>query len=236
MANPIFNQNTISRADTAVGEDSMTISGAIHRSISYMLLLMATATVAFSFAPKLGMVGVFGGAGIGLIAVLISVFKPTISPIVGPIYAIAQGVAIGVISALYSQESNGIILQAVLLTFGTMAAMLALYTMRIIRVTQKFRSIVFAATLGIMFAYLVNMVLMAFGTKVPFLHETGMIGMGISLFIVVIAALNYLLDFDNIERGAAARLPKYYESSAAIGILVTTVWLYLEFLRMLSRR
>lgn len=236
MANPIFNQNTISRADTAVGEDSMTISGAIHRSISYMLLLIATAAVSFSFAPQLGMVGVFGGAGIGLIAVLISAFKPTASPIAGPIYAIAQGVAIGVISALYNQQSNGIILQAVLLTFGTMAAMLALYTMRIIRVTQKFRSIVFAATLGIMFTYLVNMVLMAFGTKVPFLHETGMIGMGISLFIVVIAALNYLLDFDNIERGAAARLPKYYESSAAIGILVTTVWLYLEFLRMLSRR
>jgi len=171
-----------------------------------------------------------------LIAVLFSAFKPTTSPVAGPIYAIAQGVAIGVISSIYNAQSNGIILQAVLLTFGTMSAMLALYTFRIIRVTEKFRSIVFAATLGIMFTYLVNMILMAFGTKVPFLHDTGTVGLVISLFIVVVAALNYLLDFDNIERGAAAGLPKYYESSAAIGILVTTVWLYLEFLRMLSRR
>jgi len=236
MANPIFNQNTINRADTAVGDERMTISGAIHCSISYALLLVASAVGGFSFAPQLGMAGVIGGAIIGLVAVFVSVFKPTASPVAGPVYAIAQGVAVGIISAIYNAQSNGIILQAVLLTFGTMLAMLALYTMRIIRVTQKFRSIVFAATLGIMFTYVVNLILMAFGTKVPFLHDTGTVGLLISLFIVVVAALNYLLDFDNIERGAAAGLPKYYESTSAIGVLVTTVWLYLEFLRMLSRR
>lgn len=236
MANPIFNENTIQRADTATGTDRMTVSGAIHCSISYALLLTATAVVSFSFAPQLGGLGIGIGVIIGLIAVFTSVFKPTLSPVAGPIYAIAQGCAIGIISAIYNAQTNGIILQAVLLTLGTMLAMLALYTMRIIRVTQRLRSIIFAATLGIMFTYLINFVLSFFGTKVPFLHDTGMVGMGISLFIVVVAALNYLLDFDNIERGAAAGLPKYYEATSAIGVLVTTVWLYLEFLRMLSRR
>jgi len=235
MSNPIFNEKTIQQADVT-SDLPMTISGATSKCVSYTLLLILSSTVSWTYAAQIGGLGVGAGVIIGFIAVLISAFKPSASPVLGPIYAIAQGIAIGVISSIYNAQSNGIVLQAVLLTFGTMAAMLGLYTTRIIRVTDKLRGIIFGATLGIAIAYLLDMILRAFGANVPFIHDTGALGLGISLFIVVVAAMNFLLDFDNIERGAAARLPRYYESSAAIGFLVTTVWLYLEFLRLLNRR
>jgi uncharacterized YccA/Bax inhibitor family protein len=124
-------------------------------------------------------------------------------------------------------------MQAVLITFGILFAMLALFQFRIIQVTDKFRSIVFAATLGIALVYLVNLGLMFFGIKMPFLHDSSPLGILISLGIIVIAALNFLVDFDNIERGAAADAPKYYEWLAGLGVLVTLVWLYIEVLRLL---
>ena len=130
--------------------------------------------------------------------------------------------------------SNGIVLQAVFITFGILFGMLALFQFRIIQVTDKFRSIVISCTVGIALLYLVNMALTLFGVHMPLLHGSGTLGIGISLFIIVIAAMNFLIDFDNIEKGAAAGAPKYYEWLAGLGILVTFVWLYLEILRLLA--
>ena len=170
---------------------------------------------------------------IGLISVLVASWKPTLSPVLAPVYAVCEGAALGVLSSMYNSMSNGIAGQAVLITFGILFAMLALFQFRVIRVTDRFRSILFACTAGIALIYLMSFVLGLFGISLPLLSGAGPIGIAISLGIIVIAALNFLVDFDNIEKGAAANAPKYYEWLAGLGVLVTMVWLYVEVLRLL---
>jgi uncharacterized YccA/Bax inhibitor family protein len=150
-----------------------------------------------------------------------------------------EGLFLGAISAVFNaafaESYPGIVMQAVLLTLGTAGAMFLLYQFRIIQATPTFKKVIIMATAGIALFYLIAIVLRLFGVQMPYLHDNSMIGIGISLFIVTIAALNLILDFDRIEQGAAQGAPKYFEWFSAFGLLVTLVWLYLEMLRLLSK-
>jgi uncharacterized YccA/Bax inhibitor family protein len=235
MNNPLFNENRIDSIPATSGE-TMTVSGTIHKTTLLTCIAAATAVFSWTLATSpMALPVLIGGSILGLITVLVASWKPTLAPMLAPIYAVCQGAALGVISALYNTQSDGIVLQAILITFGILFAMLALFQFRIIQVTDKFRSILFACTLGIGLVYLANIALMFFGIQMPFLHDSSPLGIGISLFIIVIAAMNFLVDFDNIEKGAAANAPKYYEWLASLGVLVTLVWLYIEVLRLLSK-
>jgi uncharacterized YccA/Bax inhibitor family protein len=152
-----------------------------------------------------------------------------------PLYAVLEGLFLGGISALYELKFQGIVIQAVALTFGTLAALLLAYKSRLIKVTENFKLGVVAATGGIALVYLISIGLGFFGIRMPYLHDSGPIGIGISVFIVIVAALNLVLDFDFIEQGAAQGAPKYMEWYAAFGLLVTLIWLYLEILRLLAK-
>ncbi|MGL4522501.1 MAG: Bax inhibitor-1/YccA family protein, partial [Bacilli bacterium] len=138
------------------------------------------------------------------------------------------------VSATYASIYEGIVLQAVLATLGVFLACLTLYATGLVKVTPMFQKVVLGATLGIFFMYLLNFVLSFFGTNIPFLHQATPLGIGISVVIIIVAALNLFLDFNNIERGARQGLAKHYEWASALGLFVTIVWLYLEILRLIS--
>jgi uncharacterized YccA/Bax inhibitor family protein len=185
--------------------------------------------------PSGAMVWVIGGAIAGLVLCLVTVFKKEWSAVTSPLYALAEGLLLGAVSAMYEAQFNGIVLQAVLLTAGTLFALLTAYQMGLIRATENFKLGVAAATGGIFLVYLATWILGFFGIQIPWIHESGMVGIGFSVFVVVIAALNLVLDFDFIEQGCRHGAPKYMEWFAAFGLLVTLVWLYLEILRLLAK-
>ena len=176
-----------------------------------------------------------GGAIGGFVLALITTFKKEWSPVTAPMYALVEGFFLGAISAVFEARFPGIVFQAVLLTFGTLFALLAAYRSGLIKVTENFKLGVVAATGGIALLYLASFVLSFFNINVPVIHEASWLGIAFSLFVVVVAALNLVLDFDFIETGAAARAPKYMEWYGAFGLMVTLVWLYVEFLRLLSK-
>jgi uncharacterized YccA/Bax inhibitor family protein len=166
---------------------------------------------------------------------MVTVFKPHLAPITAPLYAVLEGLILGALSANYQARWAGLPMQAVGLTFMVFLAMLVVYRTGIIKVTDKFRFGVAAATGGIVLFYVLSIVLSMFGVRIPMVHDSGMIGIGFSLVVVGVAALNLVLDFDLIENGVAAGAPKFMEWYAAFGLLVTLVWLYLEMLRLLSK-
>jgi len=179
-----------------------------------------------------------GGAIGGLVLALVLMFKPLWAPFLAPAYALLEGLVVGGISAIYNDAfakvAPGIVMQAVILTFGTAIAMYLLFTFRIIRVTERFRSIMFAAIGGIALFYFITFILSLFGVNVSGLHNGSMLSIGISIAITAIAALSLLLDFDRIEQGTAMGAPKQMEWYCAFGLLVTMVWLYIEILRLLG--
>ncbi|MCK6439830.1 MAG: Bax inhibitor-1/YccA family protein, partial [Planctomycetes bacterium] len=185
--------------------------------------------------PALVMPFVMAGGIGGLVLALITVFKREAAPFTAPLYAVAQGVALGTISLLFESAYSGIVMNAILLTAGVFIGLLFLYMTRIIKATENFKLMVVSATIGIGIVYIVTMVLGFFGTTIPYIHESGAIGIAFSGFVVAIAALNLVLDFDFIEQGAEKGCPKYMEWYGAFGLLVTLVWLYLEILRLLSK-
>ena len=162
-------------------------------------------------------------------------FRPHWAKILGPIYALAQGFFLGAISKAFESRWDGIVLQAALATIAVFAVMLVLYSTRIIKVTNRFRRIVIGATLGVMLLYLVSIVLSLFGGEIAFINEPSLFGILFSVFVCGLAAFNLALDFDFIERGAREGMAKDYEWFAAVGLLVTVVWLYLEILRLLAK-
>lgn len=220
--------------------DGMTVNGTVWATASLLVLLIGAGvfgwnsvdaslqTVAFPgwlFPVMLGALGV----------AILTIFKPGLARFTGPVYALLQGAFVGAISAVYNTAYDGIVIQAVGLTIGVFAVMLFLFATRVIKVTDKLRMGIVAATGAIFLVYMVNIVLSFFGASVPFLHDTGPLGIGISLVIVGVAAFNLLLDFDFVERGVAAGLDRKMEWYAAFGLLVTIVWLYLELLRLLAK-
>ena len=180
---------------------------------------------------KSSFIGLIGG----FIACMVGIFKPTASPVAAPLYAVLEGLCLGVISRMTELQFPGIVVNAIMLTFGVLAVMLVLYTKRIIRVTDGFAKGVMAATLAICVVYGVDILLNFFGIRMPYLHQTGAIGIGISLVIVAIAAANLLLDFRVIEERITGRSPRYMEWYCGMALMVTLVWLYLEILRLLSK-
>jgi uncharacterized YccA/Bax inhibitor family protein len=225
----------------------MTIKGSITATAVLFVLLLAAATVGWVSTtaattnpqtgamevtfPVVAMIGVI----VGFIAVIALYFKPHLAKYLGPVYAIAQGFFVGAISKVFESQWNGIVLQAAGATIAVFGVMLALYGSRIIKVTDRMRRTVIFATLGVMALYLVSFVFMLFGAHISFISDATPLGIGFSILVCGLAAFNLMLDFDFIERGAKAGLAKDYEWVAAVGLLVTIVWLYLEILRLLAK-
>jgi uncharacterized YccA/Bax inhibitor family protein len=235
--NPALREDVFTAARTA-GGGVMTVQGTVNKTALLLVLALATASAAWVLgtAGGPGVAGwAIGASLVGLGVAIATIVRPQWSPVTAPIYALVEGVVLGLVSMWFEASFEGIAIQAVALTFGVMGAMLVLYRTGVIKVTQRFRAGVLAATLGIAVVYLVALGLSLFGVRVPFLWDGSPLGILISLAIVVVAALNLLLDFDLIERGARSGAPAYMEWYAAFGLLVTLVWLYLELLRLLAQ-
>lgn len=230
--------NPALKADTfnvpAMGAESMTIQGTVNKTFILLGLTIITAYWAWN-NPATGGPLALGAALAAFIVALVTVFKKTWSPVTAPLYVLLEGVFLGAFSLVMEASYPGIVFQAVLLTFGTLFALLTAYKSRLIPVTENFRLGIVAATGGIALVYLVSIILSFFGKQIPMIHQSGTVGILFSLFVVVIAALNLVLDFDFIERGAEHGAPKYMEWYAAFGLMVTLIWLYLEMLRLLSK-
>ncbi|SFK41455.1 Uncharacterized membrane protein, YccA/Bax inhibitor family [Halobacillus dabanensis] len=233
--NPVLKNDTFQRSNEQ--RKSMTLGGTVAKISLLFIFLLGTAAYTwyqYSLGADVTIMMLIGGGG-GLIFALITAFVPKAAPITAPIYAALEGFLIGGLSAFVESSYSGIVIQAVSLTLAVMAALLFLYATRVIKVTKNFRLMVVSATLGIFLVYLVNFILNFFGMTVPYLHSSGPIGIGISLFIVAIAALNLVLDFDFIEQGVNRGAPKHMEWYGAFGLIVTLVWLYIEILRLLQK-
>lgn len=223
----------------------MTLSGTVNKSFMLVAIVLAGAIWSWQNA--------YSGTGWGVDAVpvippwyfavmigvfilgLVIIFKKEWAPFLAPVYAIGQGLSLGTLSAVFDYKYPGIAFQAVLCTFGVFISLLMIYKTGLIKATENFKLGVACATFGVLIVYLIDFVLMFFGYNVPFIHEGGPLGIAVSAVIVVIAALNLVLDFDFIENGARHRAPKYMEWYAAFGLLMTLIWLYLEILRLLAK-
>lgn len=238
-ANPALNDKTFQYTGAVGYADTMTLQGTVNKTAMMLLLLVASAAYTWSLFLEQNMqslmmwmmVGVIGG----LIVSLVTVFKKEWSPVTAPLYAVLEGFALGGLSAILEAQYEGIVLQAVALTFGTAGCLLIAYKSGVIKATENFKLGIFAATGGIAVIYLVGWIMSMFGSGIPYIHENGLVGIGFSLVVVVIAALNLVLDFDFIEKGAEQGAPKFMEWYAAFGLMVTLIWLYIEILRLLSK-
>jgi uncharacterized YccA/Bax inhibitor family protein len=240
-SNPTLNDGVFVNSRTGSAADGvMTLNGTVLKTAILTLLLVTSASWSWKIVtdgtapPWFGTVLTLGWI-IPLALALIISFKPTTAPALAPVYALSNGVIVGIISAMYEKQFGGIVLTAVMLTCGILFALLAAYSTGMIKPTENFKLGIVAATGGIFIFYLATMVLGMFGIHIPGLFGNGWVGIAFSGFVVVIAALNLVLDFDFIENGCAAGAPKYMEWYAAFGLLVTLVWLYLEILRLLSK-
>jgi uncharacterized YccA/Bax inhibitor family protein len=238
-SNPALNER-IFQAGHVTFEEAMTLNGTVNKTGILLLCTIATASwtwhefmpthSAASVLPFLW-VGLLGG----LVFALITTFKKTWAPVTAPVYALLEGLALGGISAVFELRFPGIAIQSVGLTFGTMFALLIAYRSGLIPVTQKLRLGIVAATGAIMLFYVAEMLLGFFGVRFASINGSGIVGIGFSVVIVAVAALNLILDFDFIESGVRARAPKYMEWYSAFALMVTLIWLYLEILRLLSK-
>lgn len=240
--NPAISEKTFEKVHQLEGEQ-MTVRGTMNKFGMMMLFLFAAAAFTWNIfyiqGPEAVTPWMWGSMIAGFILALVIIFKKTWAPYLALGYALCQGLFLGAISAVYNsvfaETYPSIIIHAVLLTMGTAAAMYFLYSTGIIKATNTFKKVVLIATAGIGVFYLASIVMRMFGMQMPYLHESSPIGIGISLVIVVVAALNLILDYDMIDQGAANGAPKYFEWYGAFGLLVTLVWLYLEILRLLSK-
>ncbi|MBT3442400.1 MAG: Bax inhibitor-1/YccA family protein [Flavobacteriaceae bacterium] len=228
-------ENTSQRKKGALlRDDVMTIKGTVDKTaISLLLLLMAGY---FSFSEEMFFLIPIGGIG-GFIIALVTIFKKTWSPITVPLYAIFEGLLLGGISFMYSQLYEGIVFNAIMLTVSILLSLLFAYRSGVIKATENFKLGVFAATGGIFLVYIFSLIASFFGSGFSIMDpsNSSLMSIGFSLFVVVIASLNLVIDFDFIEEGAEKGAPKYMEWYGAFGLLVTLVWLYLEILRLLAK-
>jgi uncharacterized YccA/Bax inhibitor family protein len=242
--NPALNDKTfldIGSGRVVDAGNAMTLNGTVTKTA--ILLMLVVFTSAYTWRMVAGDVVspmlwplVLGGVVGGLVFAIATVMKKTWAPVTAPLYALCEGLFLGAISAIYEARFPGIVMQAVMLTFGTLAALLMAYRSGLVKATENFKLGVVAATGAIALLYLVNIGMHLFGFKgMGFIHESGALGIAFSLFVVTIAALNLVLDFDFIESGVDAGAPKYMEWYGAFGLVVTLVWLYLEILRLLSK-
>jgi len=251
-SNPAFNPKVFENARSFGMGQSMTIQGTVNKTFISLFLLVVSASWIWAkvmqpvqsyngyhegvatASPNIGGFLILGFVG-SIIAWLVTMFKKEWSGYSVPVYALFEGILIGSISAMFEARYPGIVIQAVGLTFGTMFCLLMLYKTGVIKVTQKFRMGVSAAVGAIFLVYMVSWIMSMFGTSIPLIHGNGLVGIGFSLVVITIAALTLVLDFDFIDRASTMGLPKYMEWYAAFGLMVSLIWLYLEFLRLLSK-
>ncbi len=246
-SNPVFGKNILSQSATSTEDGVMTVNGTVNKTGLMLLIVIFAATFtwrkffgamdpAIPGAMPPGLIGwMLGGAIGGFIVALITVFSPRRAAMTAPIYAVLEGLFLGAVSAMFEAMYPGLVMRAVSLTFGVFIIMLLLFRSGTIRATEKFKTVIFAATGGIALVYLVSFVAGMFGVNFGFMNGSSLISIGFSLVVVVVAALNLILDFDMITKGAEARAPKYMEWYGAFGLMVTLIWLYLEMLRLLSK-
>ena len=239
MSNPVLNENFVAgnSADRVITGQTMTVNGTLDKTMLLFLCALLPAAYTWQqfiagFTDKAGMLMTVG-AIVGFIAALVASF--TRNKIFVPVYAVCEGLFLGGISAVFNAAYPGIVIQAVLATFAAMFTMLALYRLRVIQCTDKFRSVIYISTISIAVLYLIQWIASFFHYSIPAIFGAGTIGIGFSVIVVGIAALNLILDFDFIERGAQNMLPKDYEWFGAFGLMVTLVWLYVEMLRLLAK-
>lgn len=239
-SNPVMSGRIFEKAvSSASGSGVMTINGTINKIGIMLLLVIGAAAYTWNMVigqdpGRAGTLAIVGAIG-GFIVAIVTVFRPRSSAVTAPIYAILEGLFLGAISATINAAYPGVAFQAVLLTIGTLFTMLFLYRSGRIRATPRFRRGVMMATGAVFFAYLISWILGMFGMPVGFMHSAGPLGILINLVIIVIAALNLIMDFDFIEKGSQMGAPKVMEWYGAFGLMVTLIWLYIEFLRLLSR-
>jgi len=223
--------------------DTMTVQGTIHKGITGLALCFLAAMVSWHYSPVLiaqygqgfvmTMSFIYAPVAIGL--VFLTAFKKTWSHITAPAYALVAGAFLGVISWVFEAGYQGIVIQAIMVTFGVLGSLLILYRTRMITVNDKFRAVTRIGIFTIFGVYLVSFVMSLFGSPIPFIHEGGPIGIGFSLLVIGLASMALLVDFNTIERGAEMRAPKHMEWYAVLGLLVTLVWLYIEVLQLLAK-
>jgi uncharacterized YccA/Bax inhibitor family protein len=237
--NPTLRDKMFNRYGQVHGHESMTIDGTVNKTFILLLLLCAVAGMVWGmfFVGNYTLVSILMIVGIvgGLVLALITAFKQQWSATTAPLYAVFEGMVIGGLSAILEQAYPGIVIEAVGLTFGVLFVLLFVYKARIIKVTENFKIGVIVATGAIVLVYFVTAILNMFGTTIPYIHDSGVVGILFSLFVVAIAAMNLVLDFDFIENAAKSHVPKFMEWYGAFALMVTLIWLYVEILRLLAK-
>ena len=233
--NPVLRESTFKNLPFT-GTDPMTIQGTVNKVFLALLIVLAGASITWRQAVGVNLTPILIGAMVGgLVLAIATTLKKEWSPVTAPLYAALEGLMLGGISIFAERAYPGIVLQAMGLTFGTLFSLLAVYRAGWIQVSEKFKLGIAAATGGILLFYVTTFLLGLFGIHLPFITGSSPLSIGISLFVVVIAALNLVIDFDFIEKAAAARTPKYMEWYGAFAIMVTLIWLYIEILNLLMK-
>lgn len=244
--NPAMTESAYTRAvgqrgDGSADTDTMTVGGTVTKMGILMLIVMATFGYGWNRATGQGQVSAdivpwaIGASLLGTVLSFVISFKPHLAPVLSPVFAAVQGLALGVISALFELSYPGIVFQAAAGTMGVFFGMFVLYYMRIIKVTEKMRSVVQLAMFGIFATYMLSFVFSLFGTTIPFIHDSSPIGIVFSLVVIVVAAFMLLTDFDFVERGVRGGAPARVEWYAAFAMLVSLIWLYVEMLRLAAK-
>ena len=238
MSNPVFSQSAIEK-ERVLDSEPMSINGAINKTFILLACVVATSAYVWNlyyqgFTDKAMMLGTVGFV-LSIISFIAIMFNRNIVNIMAPVYALSEGLLIGGISAIFEKSFPGIVIQAVSGTFMALFSMLLLYKIGAIRCTDKFRSVIFIATLSIGGIYLIQIIGSFFHMSIPGIFASGAIGIGFSVLVVAIAALNLIIDFDVIERGANNMMSKNFEWYGAFGLMVTLLWLYIEILNLLAK-
>ena len=238
MSNPILNEN-FGTVSGVIEDGVMTINGTIQKTLLMLGITIIAAAYNWGlflqgFTDKAQIFGIVGAIA-AFIAVIIVNFVKKAAPLWAGIYSIGEGFFLGLISCFFERFYPGIVTQAVACTFAAMFSMLMLYRFNIIRCTEKFRSTIITATFSILIVYIIQFIASLFGRNIPEIFTASPIGIGFSVVVCIIAALNFILDFDFIEAGAQRLAPKYFEWMGAFGIMTSLVWLYVEVLRLLAK-
>jgi uncharacterized YccA/Bax inhibitor family protein len=239
--NPALDKETFVKCEKSKDDiNVMTISGTVNKTAILLLLTMASSFVTWrlffsTYDFELIKTFVIVGSIIGLALAFFISFNKDLAGYLSPLYAIFEGLALGGLSAVMEKAFPGIVIQSLSLTFSIFIALLAIYKLRLIKVTENFKLIVASATVGIALYYLASLALRIIGIELPLIHESTTGGIIFSIFVVILASVNLVVDFDFIEQGADNKVPKYMEWYGAFGLLVTVIWLYVEILRLLGK-
>ncbi len=238
MSNPVFSEGAFEKVDRSYGADHMTVNGSIMKTFILGLVFVMTSFAVIAYLPNFygSLSTVITASAIAAFIVgLIITFKPTTAPVLSIVYAVLESIVVTVLSILLNKQYNGIVFEAVTYTMIAFFTMLILYRLGIIRATETFKSVIITATAAIAISYIILLIISFFGIRPEWFYGNSLLSIGINAVIIVVAALNLILDFDFIEQGSSMNLPKYMEWYAAFGLILTIIWLYLEILRILSK-